>query len=263
MEWSKIKTIFIWIFLFVNLFLFSVYFKSMYTGKSLDDDIIKSTVEVLKINNITAKEDVIPKNYDNARVCTVENRFADVKTFLKNVFETDRKGIEFLTEDNVQIGGNTFYSARKEDATLDIDNYVKYTEKVLEDAGIITAGTYKREEKDGFLYFYLQFENKMFFDSYVRVKADSTGISEIFGINWLGDSIIEEGIAEAVSPAEILVNFAAMGKREDNIVINSMTAGYYLGERDETIRVTAAPVWRISTSKGDYFYDMKNGDLLE
>ena len=43
-----------------------------------------------------------------------------------------------------------------------------------------------------------------------------------------------------------------------------MTAGYFIGERNETVRATASPVWEISTSDGDKcYYDMRNGDLLK
>ena len=47
MEWSKIKTILIWLFSIVNLFLIIVYLNSVYLENNLSDDVILNTVEVL------------------------------------------------------------------------------------------------------------------------------------------------------------------------------------------------------------------------
>ena len=52
MEWSKIKTILIWIFAAVNIFLFAIFFKGMYSGTELSDEVVENTVNVLSKNNV-------------------------------------------------------------------------------------------------------------------------------------------------------------------------------------------------------------------
>ena len=102
----------------------------------------------------------------------------------------------------------------------------------------------------------------MFFDSYVQVETVD-GKTEVKGINWLGDRVAEEGVAEIVSPAEILINFSAQYDGGQQVVIKSITAGYYVGEREGIVRATASPVWQIMTEEGrKFYYDMRNGDLL-
>ncbi len=122
---------------------------------------------------------------------------------------------------------------------------------------------YSVKEKDSYIFFYLKFEDKIFYDSYIRVMVTEKGIQEIYGHNWLGDSVTGGGIAQTVSPAQILIDFATRTKNNEKTTIVSVTAGYLIGDRDDTVRVTAFPVWEIVLDNGKtYYYDMRNGDLL-
>lgn len=265
MEWGRIKNILICVFIFVNLFLFSVYFKSMYTGKSVDSDIIADTVDILKQNNIDIDKDIIPVSYENVKICSVENRFANIKEMLEYVWENnDKEDGSFFSRENTEFRGNSFVCKVDLDDNENMGNPEKYAEKKLRNAGLLSSGNYKMVEKDGYVYFYLRFEDKVFFDSYIRVSISPLGIEEIYGVNWLGDNISEEGVAKTVSPAEILINFSSSRNFTNTISVECMTYGYYTGERTETVRVTASPVWEITVSDGSkYYYDMRNGDLLE
>ena len=254
MDWSKIKTVLIWIFAFVNLFLLSVYFVGTFTSKTLDEDVILGTVEILRQNNIEIDKETVPKNLDNVKICSVENKFADVKSMLETACNSSDEG--FLNTENIEINGENFV------CKLKLDKEIR-PEKLIKKSGLLSNGDYKKVEKDGEVYYYLSFENKVFFDSYIKVKSDGKNV-EIYGKNWLGDKVSQESVAKIVSPAEILINFSTQYNGEKNVKINSMTAGYFIGERNETVRATASPVWEISTSDGDKcYYDMRNGDLLK
>lgn len=254
MDWSKIKTVLIWIFAFVNLFLLSVYFDGTFTSKTLDEDVILGTVEILRQNNITIDEATVPKNLDNVKICSVENKFEDTKEMLETVRNSSDSG--FLNTENIEVDGENFVCKIK------LEKEIK-AEKLIKDSGLISYGDYKKVEKDDGVYFYLSFENKVFFDSYIKIKSDGKNV-EICGKNWLGDKVSQESVAKIVSPAEILINFSTQYDGEKNVKVNSMTAGYFIGERNETVRATASPVWEISTLDGaKYYYDMRNGDLLK
>lgn len=254
MDWSKIKTVLIWIFAFVNLFLLSIYFDVTFTSKTLEEDVITGTVEILRQNNITIDKETVPKNLDNVKICSVENKFADIKEMLETV--SNSSGNNLLNSENLEIVGENFV------CNLKLDKEIK-PEKLIKESGLISYGDYKKVEKDKEVYFYLSFENKVFFDSYIKVKSDGKNV-EICGKNWLGDKVSQESVAKIVSPAEILINFSTQYDGEKAIKVNSMTAGYFIGSRNETVRATASPVWEISTSDGEkYYYDMRNGDLLK
>ena len=215
---------------------------------------ILGTVEILRQNNIAIDKETVPKNLDNVKICSVENKFADVKSMLETACNSSDEG--FLNTENIEIDGENFV------CKLKLDKEIR-PEKLIKKSGLLSNGDYKKVEKDGEVYYYLSFENKVFFDSYIKVKSDGKNV-EIYGKNWLGDKVSQESVAKIVSPAEILINFSTQYNGEKNVKINSMTAGYFIGERNETVRATASPVWEISTSDGDKcYYDMRNGDLLK
>ena len=82
MEWSKIKTILIFIFVLVNLFLFVMFFKGEYVDNTLSDEIIDNTVIILQQNNITADKSVMPKIHNNVKICIVENKYSTILDML-------------------------------------------------------------------------------------------------------------------------------------------------------------------------------------
>lgn len=241
MEWSRIKTILIWVFAIVNIFLLSIYFKETSSGNIISEDVVTSTVEILKQSNVTVDKDVIPRRYENVKICSVENKYSNINQMLGGVGIDDSKAT---------VMGDCFWYIAETDEDAD---------GVLE--RFLTSGYKKTEEEDG-EYYYLSFENKVFFDSFICVR-NKDGKTEISGKNWLGDRFSDEGVSKIVSPAEILIDFAAEYGGREEISIKDITAGYYIGERLENVRVTAAPVWKITVSGGEeYYFDMRNGDKL-
>lgn len=262
MEWSKIKTILICIFVVVNAFLFTVYFKSIYVDTTLDDDVIENTITILKENNIIIEKNDVPKNHINAKVCNVENTYNSVSALLDNArLISKENGIGYLNPDSTNMRGNTFTCVVNED--IKTSNPVKYAKKQIKKTGLLENTEYSVRNKNDYVYFYLKFEDKIFYDSYIRVSVNENGIQEIHGHNWLGDTITEGGLAETVSPAQILIDFATKTGSKEKKTVASVKSGYYIGNRDETVRVTAFPVWEIVLTDGKtYYYDMRNGDLL-
>ena len=109
MEWSKIKTILIWVFVIVNVFLFSMYFKDMYSGNEISDEVVKSTISVLAKNNVTISENVIPKDCTDARVYNVENKYRTVSELLEKVKKTSKEnGITYFNDENLSVKGKNF-----------------------------------------------------------------------------------------------------------------------------------------------------------
>lgn len=263
MEWGKIKTILIVIFAFVNLFLFVMFFKGEYVDNSLDDELIENTVTILEQNNISAEKSLMPKTHYNVSVCSVENRYSSVGDMLESAREISaQNSVNYLDADNTDIYEDSFVCTVKQ--STEVSDITGYTKREIEKAGLVENVDYTVAEKDGYVYFYLRFDDKIFYDAYIRVKTTEEGIQEIYGYNWLGDTVTEGGISETVSPAEIIINFALEADFNEKVRLESVRSGYYIGERGETVRVTASPVWEISTSDGQvFYYDMRNGDLLK
>ena len=262
MEWSKIKTILIWIFVVVNAFLFSVYLKGMYVDNTLDSEVIENTVEILKSHNIIIEKDLVPKIHDSVKVCNIENRYSSVSEVVEGAKNISlQNGKELFNDENVRIEGNSFTIKVNEDKK--VSKSVSYVKREMKDTGFLDNVEYSVKEMDGDVYFYLRFQDKIFYDSYIRVKASDKGIQEIYGHNWMGDSVTEGGFAETISPAQILIDFAIENGNTEKRAIKSIQSGYCIGDRDHTVRVTAFPVWEIILDNGDvYYYDMRNGDLV-
>lgn len=241
MDWSRIKTILIWVFAVVNVFLLTIYFNEANTGKTLGDDVLTSTVEILKQNNITVDKEVIPKSFENVKVCSVENQYASIGDMLSGAGINSKK---------TTIDGNGFLYVA--------DN----TEEALAVLDKLALSGYKKEEINGTEYYFLTYENKMVFDSFLWIK-EAGGKVEVGGKNWMGDRVVGESVVEIVSPAEILIDFSSQYDGTKEIEIQSITAGFYVGERTGAVKTTASPVWKIMLSDGQgFYYDMRNGDLL-
>lgn len=262
MEWSKIKTILIWIFVIVNIFLFSMYFNDMYSGNEISDEVVEDTISVLAKNNVVISKDVMPKDCSDVKIYNVENTYSTVSDMLEKVKKTSKEnGISYFTDDNISVKGKNFTC--KVTSNEDVSDIVDYAEEKIKKTGLLGDVDYSLRESNGYVYFYLKYGNMVFFDSYIRVKCTNKGIQEIYGNNWYCDKVTEGSMAKTVSPAQILIDFAVEMKYPKKVTITKVEAGYYIGNRDETVRVTAFPVWEITLSDGGiYYYDRRNGDLV-
>ncbi len=262
MEWSKIKTILIWIFAIVNIFLFSMFFKDIYVGTELSDDVVKNTIEILKKNNVSITAEVMPKDCSDVRICNVENEYNSISEMLESIRSVSTKnGVSYFSEENVDVKGKSFTCTVNSDEK--VSNTLKHTKSEIKKTGLLDDVEYSIRESGDYVYFYLKNGNMIFFDSYVRVKCTQKGIQEIYANNWFGDKVTEGGTAETISPSQILIDFAVEKSYTEKVTVKSVEAGYYVGNRDETVSVTAFPVWEISVSDGGvYYYDRRNGDLV-
>ena len=262
MEWGKIKTILIWVFVVVNIFLFSMYFSDLYSGNEISDEVVEDTISVLAKNNVVITKDVMPKDCSDVNIYNVENTYNTVSELMEKVKKTSKSnGITYFNDENLSVKGKTFTC--KVNSNEDVSDISDYSEEQIEKTGLLDDVDYNLRENGGYVYFYLKHGNMIFFDSYIRVKCTDKGIQEIYGNNWYCDKVTEGSLAQTVSPAQILIDFAVQMKFTQKVTITKVEAGYYIGNRDETVRVTAFPVWEITLSDGGvYYYDRRNGDLI-
>ncbi|MBR5518885.1 MAG: two-component system regulatory protein YycI [Clostridia bacterium] len=262
MEWSKIKTILIWIFVIVNIFLFSMYFRDMYAGNEISDDVVSDTITVLAKNNVEITEDVMPRDLTDVKIFNVEKKYNSISELIENVKKTSSgNGIAYFNDENVSVRGRNFTCTVNSNGN--VSDTEDHAEEELEKTGLLSDVDYSVRKSGEYVYFYLKHDNMIFFDSYIRVKCTNKGIQEIYGNNWYCDKITEGSMAQTISPAQVLIDFAVQMQFEQKVKITKVEAGYYIGNREESVRVTAFPVWEISVSDGSvYYYDRRNGDLV-
>ena len=218
MEWSRIKTILICVFSIVNLFLIIVYLNGVYLDNNLGDEVVLNTVEVLKKNNVIISADIVPRTHNSVKICNVENRYDSMLAVLEDAKKTAvENGAEFYVGTDAEVNGNTFRYIMNEDKN--IANPQKYAKKLIQNSGLLGDTDYITVKDKSCICFYMSFDNKIFYDSYIKVKVDEKGISEITGKNWLGDYITDGGVANTVSPVEILVDFATQNKFDKKVTV--------------------------------------------
>lgn len=265
MEWGKIKTVLIGVFAVINIFLLFAYFKGAYTGKTISAELIDDTVVILKNNDIVIDGKIIPVHYENAKICNVENKYANMSDVLEYIWSNENENTKkYLKKSSTDVSEDEFTSI----CNVDISNYntktIQHIKAEIEQTGLLLNTNYKVVDNGDKIYFYAIYENKVFFDSYIRLSIRNDTIYEVYGKNWLGDRVTESSVAEVVSPIEILINFANEKSTDDRLTVTAMRSGYYIGRRGDTVRATASPVWEICVdNQKSYYFDMRNGDLLE
>jgi len=277
MEWQRVKSILIGVFVVVNIFLIISYMGGIKTGVTIDNQTVLNAITVLNKNNITIDEKLIPRRTDDIRMFDAVNQFESSKAVAEFAYQNAQKlNLDYFNPQNVVMGDTTFeYIAPKgenvkELEKLDANSAKIYAEKEIKKLELCMNTRYESsatQKDEGFVVTISPvYEGKRILDSNIYVEVTSAGIKKIFGQNWLCDSITDGGITNVIAVTEILINFAINPSRDktNQVQITKLDMGYFLGNRGgEKRTVTAVPVWRITTNEGkSYYFDSRNGDLL-
>ena len=136
MNWSRAKTILIFLFLCTALFQFFVIFT---TGNTADvsDEVIASSAEILSHNKISIDTEIVPKKNYTIYGVDADNAVWDYDEFAKiilgdNMTKTD--DVTFASDKgNLSFSGNNFEFTAKEGIPLTSPVYAK---KFLKDLGL-------------------------------------------------------------------------------------------------------------------------------
>lgn len=251
MEWSRVKSILICVFLVVNLVLAKVYIDGNSTKVVVDDATIDNTIKVLTNKNINIDKSIIEKASSDVAVFNISNRHKTTKDFVSLVLGD---GAEFETE-----GETVFYKVKCENE--------KALHKELKKLGFFETYKYKRTvKKDGdkVNVAYNVYNNGLcVYDTYI--KAEIVGDNATVTVkNWLGDVYSNTGYSSVQTAPEALICFSNAVSFETNVNITAMEKGYIAGDRNGELRTTnVIPVWKITCDGYNYFVDMRNGDYLK
>ncbi len=283
MQWSRIKTILIVIFLIVNIYLLVNYLNTSQNGVSVTPSAVDDAVSILEENSIKIDKRIIPTTAPEIRVFDVTNLYATkediAEAFLgagyfkneQSIFSKDNKtlwvnGSNFdliVTQDNLPVipslKGLSDDNCRK--YAMDIIKKLNLGEQYIE----ITSSTVENGVR--IMRFRRIFDEKIVVDTSLSISITESGVCKIEGRNWLGDTIKEGQFISTRTAVEALVKFATNPNidRTNQIEITNIDECYYLGDREsESKTITAIPVWRITTKdNGIFLYDARNTTLIE
>ncbi len=114
--------------------------------------------------------------------------------------------------------------------------------------------------------FTAQQEEMFFFDAYISFDVSDKGITSISGRNMISNLVAESSDELFFSITSIipdLIENPSLKKGVAHTIVN-ISSGYYIGETEESYRnILAIPVWQIATDSGEIlYYDARNGQYI-
>ncbi|MCK9478313.1 MAG: two-component system regulatory protein YycI [Firmicutes bacterium] len=271
MEWGRVKSIMIGVFFVVNIFLLARYFQDTKTSFNIRSEVIENTVLILESNGININPNIIPRKMQDVRVFDIINEFETPKSAADAFWSAAKdEGVDFFNPKYVLADENSFeYHAEQYEKSrilneTDALSFSKNIIALLRLGGNIPFANTIQSNNEGYkAVFTPEFDGLKILDCYLSFEFTADAIT-IYGHNWLNGNITGGGMTQILPVTEVLLNFST-SELKQNISIDDITFGYYLGSRQgKIITVTAVPVWEIKTSDNYYFYyDAVNGDLLE
>lgn len=251
MNWPKIKTVLICLFLAIDLFLagWDIMLKR---GKStVSDETIENTVALLADRTVSVSPSLLRKTSPRIKSLTVVNPLADEASFIGKVLGTGyvKDGNRFFTENKEAVIENNSFKITEKRKASSLDE----AEAWLNENGFDLSGTVETQYMGSYVWrtVYDGFE---LFGSSVTVRAE-------------GDSLIAEGCLLYVKDAEQIdgeiKNVTAVlpyliSDGVQNCEIISIAPGYMCTAAGETrfAEASTSPVYRIILSDGrEFFYD--------
>ncbi len=274
MNWSKAKTILIFVFLLLNVFLLTTYHSILKSGADMDAGQLN---QVLKKHNITLKQNVfktMPR-----RLESVEFRnLAGDKEVCAGLFWKDgytavsdtvyQKGTQQLT---MQRSVLEFTDSAPDDASYRGITQEKTADKVRNYLGKLGVPqkairqTQVSRNDNGELVFSYQMEYQDFpvFNSALQVSVSESGITGIRGVLLtVQDENAIEMDYEILSLQNILLELLSNPELDPqtHYEVVDVALGYYVPKNDAVISTEAIPAYRIQMGNGKrYYYDARSG----
>jgi len=271
MNWSKVKTILIILFLCTDIFLLAMYMTSRYSATTISSEMIENTVAALKNNNITINPDIIPRKTQQIAYAEAENAIHDYESFAKKLLGDNIKAIE--NGYSGDYGTVTFYGDRfnykKNPVTFILtDSITIEDEQTAKDVAStdltqlgldVSNASISAKKKDS--NFTVVFENKAndlpIFNSRVTVELSKYGVTSISGI-WFNQTSHTGEDTEMKKVTSALIEF--IPQLPDGGEIVKLQMGYNIFDKESFHKsATLIPVWHITCKDGStYLLDARN-----
>lgn len=261
MSWDKVKTVLIFLFLAINIFLVSFMLMSISQTTEIDRTTVLGTVNVLKSSGVTVDADIVPTSipkYDNADVYNIA---------LDEEFKAKAGDSLKVTDSEFEL----FYKYDVSD--VDEENIDKTVKGILKELSIDTKCVVVTHSGQGdSLWAKVRYEDDgmLFYEPYIAFYKENNGFN-IKGYWFTPNIEIEKSKSRGQDMAyitSILVDFMSNTDREitEKTVISGIDIGYSVQNYDTGsvhMSVPAVPAVRIMTEEGyEYYYNARTGEYL-
>lgn len=271
MNWGRVKTVLIILFLCTDIFLLATYLTSKYASSTISSEVIESTVEVLKNNDITVDPSIIPQKIPSVVSLDAENVISDYETFAKKVLGSEFSPVDYGYES--MVGKLTFFGDRfnfVKNPMLDaVTDLIPVTdEKMAKDVTVSSlqqlgfdlnnADITTKKTDSGYTIILENRANSLpIFNSQVLVELSKSGITSISGI-WFNETESPNGSNNIKSITSALIDFIPDAKTPAKIT--EIELGYNIFDKASYHKsATLIPVWKVTTKDGStYLLDARN-----
>lgn len=265
MKWAKAKTIFIIIFLFVNMFLFAIYRMNSEEGKTVDPESIGI---ILKNHGITADTKSFEKLKKDMPQFEVKQLQSD-KEFIKSFFTTEVKSEDgayisatetaTFTENGISYKNTSpslkgFSGINKHNAPSKV---IKHLEKKGLDKKTLSPERVTENTDGSFTvslsYYFL---SEKILNNSLYITANNNGITEIKGPLLIFEEV-KNGFYQTASWETALIDFVAAHGAEHfkgNHKLSSLKCGYFVSTDSASLSTYALPAYKLSFDDGRCFY---------
>ncbi len=271
MNWGRVKTVLIILFLCTDIFLIGIYMTSRYSSSAISDEVIEDTVTVLANNKITINPDIIPRKSQSVAYAEAENVISDYETFAKNLLGSDIRKTDFGFESDV--GKVTFYGDRFNFArnpemfllvdTIGIENEQKAQDVATESLNMMgfdlsnASASLSKEDSSYTVIFENTANSLPIFNSRVTVVLSQNGVMSVSGI-WFNQTASSGDNVELKKVTSALIDFIPQIPESSEIV--KLEIGYNIFDKESFHKsATLIPVWHITCKDGNtYLLDARN-----
>lgn len=271
MNWSRVKTIFIILFLISDLFLLALLAISNRSLSAVSPEVIESTVQILGNNNIYIDPGIIPKKVESAPYAEAENVISDHAAFAKvllgdSATETDVNIYE-SESGSLTITGNSFvYSANpavSKEALHDARDIEKTASDFLKNIGFDLSHAKSKSEKTdaGYAVTFSNYANGLpIFNSSVTVLFSGKSIASASG-TWFNliDASGQDNTLKSVT-SMLIDLIPQVDTSAGKVTISSLALGYNIPESNSYHKsAMLVPVWQVIEEGGrQHFPDARN-----
>lgn len=265
MNQTRIKYIFILLFLVINLFLGYLLYQSQWRETSISEETVAHAVSALEQRGVLVSGSLIPRSSEKMKEVSVKNITEDSSAFVSALRKAgwNREGNVFTRAEEQLVfeNGRFYYEGRLPlEGQLSGDQLSDEVRKQLKQLSLNLEGiklkTIEQVETGTLLEYVQTYDGYEIFGTGLTVSVEAGEIVSVQGI-WLEPVNTRSKRLATLFATEALMRFAEDGNRPPSSRITEIKSGYYISEIDENVShkvMQMLPVFQITTSSGTKFY---------
>lgn len=268
MDWSKVKTILIFVFIFFNIFLYCIISRFNIDIK-VTDKVIENAKSILRNDGVNVKCKIPSLATDNSKYSiedfTFDREFIKFELFKNEriTYEDEKKIVSSNMELNLLNNSNIHFSSKKhkqlESDFAEMEKYIK----IINLKGKSFKFDYLQDNDSSKKYIYREYdENKVYYDNFIEFEISENKIEFSTSIK---NFIYSKTENKAILPVHIVLlkNFGIDNKK--NIIKIDMGIKILkINSDDGAVYDSPVVVWRVfCDDNSEYFFIASNGSKIK